>query len=73
MARSRQERLPEARDMCVGSTVFGTTRLNMDISLYVPASFIFIHTAPEVVPCIKSPSSREEAGSWETSPGDLPR
>lgn len=67
MARLRQEKLIEPRDMCVGSPVFSTTRLSLDISVSITRNFSSSSTLTKTWWCaLKPPSSRTGGRSWES-------
>jgi hypothetical protein len=53
IARLRHTGLPETRDKCVGSPVFSTTQLNLDISVHHRSLSVLICTAPDMVLCIQ--------------------
>jgi hypothetical protein len=63
MARSRQERLPEARHMCVGSRVFSTTRLPLELNASITRPLSSSTTLPpEVVSCNKDSQKYKMSG-----------
>jgi hypothetical protein len=60
--------------MCVGSSVFSTTRLNLDISVSMTQPLSSSSTMPQRwCHALESPSSITGQGTERVSPGDLPR
>jgi hypothetical protein len=60
MERSRQERLPEERDVCGLTCVQHHKVKSRHHCLYDPAPFVLIYSAPDMMTCVSLPATYEQ-------------